>query len=292
VNKKYICYGLKAGQIRVINLFTAGRALMRGHEAPLCDLKFFGEDVDLLGSTAKDGRVFVRRVVESQGADASDITDVPLLSLRLTDDDAQPAAAAPHFGWHASDPNVFAVAAARTVLLCNLETLAAQVGSQKLSGSREHGRGVCRHGHVPHQYWPCKLTRLQCASSSQAGDASTPLAVNLSSPPAGAVVLAGHTGDVHTVCFSPDGSLLASGGEDGSVRIWDVANGACMSSVDAHEGQPVCSVMWAPDAAQPVGASLLTGGELNTQVREQRRGAPQTPIRIRLLPSSSFSSGG
>ena len=50
VNKKYICYGLKAGQIRVINLFTAGRALMRGHEAPLCDLKFFGEDVDLLGT--------------------------------------------------------------------------------------------------------------------------------------------------------------------------------------------------------------------------------------------------
>ena len=81
------------------------------------------------------------------------------------------------------------------------------------------------------------------------------------------MVLSGHTGDVHAVCFSPDGSLLASGGEDGSVRIWDVGTGLCVGSVEAHAGQPVCSVMWAPDVAQPVGASLLTGGELNTQVK-------------------------
>jgi hypothetical protein len=56
VNRNYICYGLKAGQIRVINLFTAGRALMRGHEAPLCDLKFFGEEVGGLGCREHRGR--------------------------------------------------------------------------------------------------------------------------------------------------------------------------------------------------------------------------------------------
>ena len=76
--------------------------------------------------------MFVRRVVEAtdDGADGSDIADLPLLSLRLTEetgDEAPPPSAAPHFGWHAADPNVFAVAAARTVLLCDLETLAAQV---------------------------------------------------------------------------------------------------------------------------------------------------------------------
>ena len=43
--------------------------------------------------------------------------------------------------------------------------------------------------------------------------------------------LAGHTGYINTVTVSPDGSLCASGGKDGSARLWELNEGK------AHKGR-------------------------------------------------------
>jgi len=47
--------------------------------------------------------------------------------------------------------------------------------------------------------------------------------------------LIGHTGYVSTVTVSPDGSLCASGGKDGTAMLWDLNEGRHLSSLDAGD---------------------------------------------------------
>ena len=46
--------------------------------------------------------------------------------------------------------------------------------------------------------------------------------------------LAGHTGAVFSIAFSPDRATLASGGEDYTVRLWDVPTGRQIQLLEGH----------------------------------------------------------
>lgn len=64
VNRTYIVYGLKLGNIRVLNINTALRALLRGHTQRVTDMAFFAEDVHRLASASVDGRIYVWKIDE------------------------------------------------------------------------------------------------------------------------------------------------------------------------------------------------------------------------------------
>jgi len=57
--------------------------------------------------------------------------------------------------------------------------------------------------------------------------------------------LVGHTGYVNTVTVSPDGSLCASGGKDGTAMLWDLNEGKHLYSLDA--GDIINSLVFSPN---------------------------------------------
>ena len=80
--------------------------------------------------------------------------------------------------------------------------------------------------------------------------------------------IAAHMGGVYAVAWSPDGTQIVAGGNDGGLRIWETISGAERRSMRAHEG-PVWSVDWSPDGGRIVSA----GEDGMVRVWDARSGA-------------------
>ncbi|KAK7416130.1 Ribosome biogenesis protein erb1 [Neonectria magnoliae] len=65
-------------------------------------------------------------------------------------------------------------------------------------------------------------------------------------PTLGQTMFRGHEGRVRTVAFSPDGEWVASGGDDGTVRVWGL-NGHQEWTVKLSSEEPVNMVRWRPN---------------------------------------------
>jgi WD40 repeat protein len=74
------------------------------------------------------------------------------------------------------------------------------------------------------------------------------------------LTLKGHAGRVFAVAFTPGGERLFSGGEDGKVLVWDVADGTDRGRLN-NPGH-----WWSPIAFTPDGSTMLAGDQQGTVV--------------------------
>ena len=70
--------------------------------------------------------------------------------------------------------------------------------------------------------------------------------------------LTGHSDSVSGIAYDSDGSLLASASDDGTIRLWDPANGREVRALKAHQGA-VTVVAFGAD-----GSLLASGGDDGT----------------------------
>ena len=70
------------------------------------------------------------------------------------------------------------------------------------------------------------------------------------------VPLEGHTNEVKTVAFSPDGKRAASSGRDGTILLWDVATQQSLGRIVKDDRMVITSIAFSPD-----GKSLVSGSE-------------------------------
>ncbi|GIL74044.1 hypothetical protein Vretimale_5000 [Volvox reticuliferus] len=123
VDTNYICYGLKSGQIRILNRHTAARTLLKDHAAPVTDLRFFRHDSErcLLASVDTTGQVHVRKVYEEDMDGDDAVRDEILARHELPIPTSGPAAHPPaRLAWHPAYDFVLAVTAGPTVYFINV----------------------------------------------------------------------------------------------------------------------------------------------------------------------------
>jgi WD40 repeat protein len=68
-------------------------------------------------------------------------------------------------------------------------------------------------------------------------------------------LLRDHESRVSSVAFSPDGQTLASGGSDGSIRLWDLTTGTSNPRVLTGHELAILSLVFSPDGLTLASAS-------------------------------------
>src|SRR5260370_2966701 len=116
-------------------------------------------------------------------------------------------------------------------------------------GTRRRGGKARRH--ALSALCGCLFSLLAACGSSggtSSGSPSTPTSTPTATVPTSStpmVTYKGHSGPVISVAWSPDGTRVASCGNDGTAQVWQASDGK--SLWQAHVAKYAFAVAWAPD---------------------------------------------
>jgi WD40 repeat protein len=114
--------------------------------------------------------------------------------------------------------------------------------------------------------------------------------------------LLGHTGEIRSLSFSPEGALLLSAGSDGVIKIWDVEKQELLETTTVHDGP----VSWYSAGFNPRGTQAIIGGadgaanmlDMKQERRDPREIAALLSCRVawrigeaELIPAPSQTQG-
>ncbi|RYY94429.1 MAG: hypothetical protein EOO11_17885, partial [Chitinophagaceae bacterium] len=102
-------------------------------------------------------------------------------------------------------------------------------------------------------------------------------------------VLQGHRQPVNAIRFSPDDSLLLSGGVDMDLRLWNVQQGVCVRRLDTLFDRIITDVDFSPDGRLVAGCSSnsIVVYELAGGRRELFAGLSGRGLRLRFFPDGT-----
>ena len=101
-------------------------------------------------------------------------------------------------------------------------------------------------------------------------------------------ILLGHTNSVARVVYAPDGTTLASGSRDGTVRLWDVNTGAPLKTFNPRVAD-IVSLAFSPD-----GTTLACGGHNHVQLLDTVSGVSKVTFKAstHMVNTVAFSPDG
>ncbi len=91
------------------------------------------------------------------------------------------------------------------------------------------------------------LLSLEATNIEQAQQVKTHLLADLRNSPYLDTILHGHTANVRSVVFSPDGSILASGSKDKTIRLWDTVTHQPLGNPLQGHTDRVTQIAFSPD---------------------------------------------